>query len=133
MTKFDVVVARCPRYEIEVDDTEAAVKKKDAYYGNKLRDDYDDQRVDFYPKFESEGGIDESEDEVDEDAIGAIMTQLCQVNDEAVDMHGGGNFMAAFALFFAKVARFDDELIEEISEVSRRMSACIRRDSRRKH
>lgn len=65
MTKFNVVFARCQRYEIEAADAEAAVKNiKDAYYDDNLRD-YEDQLVDFFPWFESEGEIDESEDEIE--------------------------------------------------------------------
>jgi hypothetical protein len=66
MTKFSVEVARCQLYEIEADDSEAAVKTiNDAYYDDNLRD-YEDQLVDFFPRFESRGEIDESEDEIDE-------------------------------------------------------------------
>jgi len=39
MTKFSVEVARCQLYEIEADDSEAAVKTiNDAYYDDNLRD-----------------------------------------------------------------------------------------------
>ncbi len=63
MPKFNIVVACCDRYEVEAENEDAAVKQiKDAHYKGNLKNLFDDQRVDFFTKFESEGEIVDEED-----------------------------------------------------------------------
>jgi hypothetical protein len=63
MPKFNVVIAHCNRYEIEAENEDAAVKQiRDAHYNGHLRKSFEDQLVDFFTKFESEGEIVDEED-----------------------------------------------------------------------
>jgi hypothetical protein len=58
MSKFNVVAARCDRYHVEADGEEAALTLiRDAYYKGDLKREYEDQMVDFFAKFESDGEI----------------------------------------------------------------------------
>jgi hypothetical protein len=77
MSKFHVVVAKCDRYEIEAENEEAAVKQiRDAHYEGDLHayfygrrnTEFQDQHIDFFTKFESEGEI--VEEEVDDSDLG---------------------------------------------------------------
>lgn len=66
MPKFDIVLARCKRYEIEAETEDAAIKQLThaVYHHDGNLADFDDQLVDFFTKFESGGKIeDERQDE----------------------------------------------------------------------
>jgi hypothetical protein len=72
MPKFHVVVAKCDRYEIEAENEEAALKRiRDAHYSGDLHayfygrrnTEFQDQHIDFFTKFESEGEIVDEEDD----------------------------------------------------------------------
>lgn len=76
MVKFHIVVAKCDRYEIEADNQAEALSrvKADWYKESRreFREKYDDQLVDSFVRFDSEGEFLDERDVLLQDVLGRL-------------------------------------------------------------